>query len=409
MQAYRSVLAIRDVRRVLLLILAVRIPMWAGNVVLTLHVVTHLHRSYAAAGLVDGLFTVAASISNPWRGRNLDRRGLRRTVAPCLVVGAVCWSIAPFVGYWPLLALASLAGLFMVPSFSIVRQALMHAAPDEQRRTALSVDSVMTEVTFMIGPPIGVLLATSWSTSWTLFSCEFVAVLGCGVLWLANPALRAPHDDSEPQRPKVGVRTWFTGEVVAVLVMSAAAILVLSGTGVAIVAALRSLHHAAWIGWELAIWGLGSGVGGLAYGALHRSLPVVGLLALLGGSTVPVGLAPGPLSLAVLLFVTGFFCAPTITAAVEALTRAVPEQVRGEALGWHGSAMTAGSAAGAPLAGVAIDSAGWGGGFMVVGLVGVVAAIGGAAATRRSTNGAAPAVDQPAEQLVTASLPDRGN
>ena len=48
------VLALRDVRRALLLGLAMRIPMWAGGVVLTLHVVTHLHRSYGAAGLLAG-------------------------------------------------------------------------------------------------------------------------------------------------------------------------------------------------------------------------------------------------------------------------------------------------------------------------------------------------------------------
>ena len=98
---YRSILALRDVRRVLWLSIVVRVPMWAGNVVLTLHVVTHLHRSYSDAGLVVGVATVALAISAPWRGRRLDQVGLRAAVAPSLVVLAVCWSIAPFV---PLLA-----------------------------------------------------------------------------------------------------------------------------------------------------------------------------------------------------------------------------------------------------------------------------------------------------------------
>ena len=55
MQAYRSILALRAVRRVLWLSIVVRVPLWAGNVVLTLHVVTHLHRSYGAAGLLVGV------------------------------------------------------------------------------------------------------------------------------------------------------------------------------------------------------------------------------------------------------------------------------------------------------------------------------------------------------------------
>src|SRR6478735_3971823 len=189
MTAYRSIFALRDVRRVLLLSVIVRIPMWAANVVLTLHVVTHLHRSYGAAGLLVGIETIALAISAPWRGRRLDHVGLRKAVAPSLVVLTVCWSIAPFVSYWPLLAFAAIGGLFVIPSFSIVRQALMHAVPDELRKSALSIDSVVIEISFMIGPVLGVLLATTWSTAWALFACELTSVLGGIVLWLMNPAI----------------------------------------------------------------------------------------------------------------------------------------------------------------------------------------------------------------------------
>src|SRR6478735_3413373 len=134
---YRHVLAIRDTRNALALGLLIRIPMFAGTVLLTLHVVTALGRSYGAAGLVTAAATVAIAVSGPWRGRLLDRRGLRRVVLPSLVVTAACWSVAPFVGYWPLLGLAALAGLFVVPTFSVIRQAVLSAAPDGDRRTAL--------------------------------------------------------------------------------------------------------------------------------------------------------------------------------------------------------------------------------------------------------------------------------
>jgi len=60
----------------------------------------------------------------------------------------------------------------------------------------------------------------------------------------------------------------------------------------------------------------------------------------------------------------------------------VPEAARGEAIGWHGSAMTAGSALGAPLAGLAIDRWGWGAGFVTVSLVGLAVAAAGAGAAR---------------------------
>jgi MFS family permease len=381
LQTYGSVFANRDARRVLLLGLIVRIPIWAGATVLTLHVVTHLGRSYGAAGLVEAAATVAASISNPWRGRHLDRVGLRRTVAPSLVVLAACWAVAPFVSYWPLLVLVTVGGLFVVPQFSIVRQAIIHAVPDDDRKTALSLDSVLTELSFMIGPAAGVLLATYWPTSWALFTCEFVAVAGSLLIWLMNPTVRNEPDPAASTE-KIAVREWLSPEVVGILAMSTAAVLVLSGTDVSVVAALRHMHHQSWIGWELAVWGLGSAVGGLVYGGTKRAVPLPLLLACLAVTTVPIVFSPDPFTLAGLLFVTGAFCAPTITAAVDALSRAVPDRVRGEALGWHGSAMTAGSALGTPLAGVAIDHFGWQGGFLVVGILGLVAAAGGSWAAR---------------------------
>lgn len=381
LQAYRSVLAIRDVRRVLWLSLVVRIPLWAGNVVLTLHVVTHLGRSYSAAGLLVGVATVTLAISAPWLGRRLDRLGIRATLVPCLVVLTVCWCIAPFVSYWSLLVLAAVAGLFVIPSFTIVRQALMHAVPDDLRKTALSIDSVALEITFMIGPVLGVLLATSWSTSWALFSCEMTSVLGGLVFCVVNPALGNGGDGSAGGH--CGVRTWITPGVVAVLAAGIAATVVLTGTDVSIVAALRAMHHPSWIGGALALWGLGSAIGGVVYGAMHRTVsafPLLGLLALL---TLPAALAATPLALAGLLVLAGTCCAPTITATVDTLSRIVPQRVRGEAMGWHSSALTTGSAAGAPLAGVAIDHAGWQGGLWLPSLLGLAVAGLGLAATRR--------------------------
>ncbi|HEU5265205.1 MAG TPA: MFS transporter, partial [Jatrophihabitans sp.] len=327
MQSYRAVLRVRDARRVLLLGLLIRIPMWAGAVLLTLHVVSHLDRSYGAAGLLVAAETVALSISAPWRGRRLDRVGLRAAVAPSIAVLSGCWSVAPFVGYWPLLALVAVAGLFTVPTFSIVRQALMHAVPEPQRKTALSIDSVAVEISFMIGPALGVLLATVWPTSWALFACEFASIAGGVALWIADPPLRSAAD-AQVEAPPLERRGWLSPPVLAVLVMSGAATVVLSGSDVSVVAAMREMGHQSWIGWQLAVWGLGSAVGGLVYGALRRSLPVAGLLALLAAATAPVALAGGPAPMAVLLFVAGLCCAPTITATVDTLSRLVPERVR---------------------------------------------------------------------------------
>jgi MFS family permease len=394
-EGYRSILRLRTVRRVLWLSIVVRVPMWAANVVLTLHVVMHLHRSYAAAGLLVGVETVALAISAPWRGRRLDQVGLRKAVAPSLAVLALCWSIAPFVSYWPLVVLVGAAGLFVIPSFSIVRQALIHAVPDEQRRTALSIDSVVIEISFMIGPVLGVLLATTWSTSWALFSCFITSVVGGVVLWFVDPPLG--HEPGAA-REHASVRTWLSRDAIAVLTACLAATIVLTGTDVSVVAGLRHMHHPSWIGAALALWGFGSAIGGVVYGAMRRSVSAFVLLGLLSLLTVPAALAHSPAGLALLLIVAGLFCAPTITATVDSLSRVVPERVRGEAMGWHSSALTSGTAVGAPIAGVAIDRIGWTGGLLLPAAIGIVVAVLGIAATARRRAVAAAPVAQPQRQ-----------
>ena len=382
---YRRVLSVPALRQALVLGVLVRIPIFAGGVLLTLHVVQTLGRSYGAAGLVTAAATVCIAVSGPWRGRLLDTRGLRPVVLPSLVVMATCWSIAPFVGYLPLLLLAALAGLFVVPTFSIIRQAVIAAVPDSDRRTALALDSVAVELSFMVGPLVGVWAATIWPTAWVLFGIEMLGVVAGIGLWLANPVMRADPADGDDRAgdPPVNLprSAWFRPRFLAVCAAAAATTIVLSGSDIAIVAALREFGQIALIGPVLAIWGLGSMMGGLVYGALHRSIPAFLLLGGLSLATIPIALAPSVWPLAALALLAGVLVAPTITATVDQVSRVVPEAARGEAIGWHGSFMTAGSALGAPVAGLAIDQWGWGGGFVSVSLVGLAVAVVGAGAT----------------------------
>ena len=163
---YRAALASPGLRSALVLGAFVRIPVFSAGVLLTVHVVTTLGESYAAAGLLAAVATVAIAVSGPWRGRLLDRIGLRRVVLPSTLVALVCWSVAPWVGYLPLLVLAGLAGLFVIPTFSIIRQAVIAAVPPTERRTAISLDSVAVEISFIVGPAVSIWAAAHWDTRW---------------------------------------------------------------------------------------------------------------------------------------------------------------------------------------------------------------------------------------------------
>ncbi|MGN6161227.1 MAG: MFS transporter [Marmoricola sp.] len=371
---YTELLRIRDVRRVVVLGLVIRIPLWAANIALVLHVVSHLHRSYVDAGLVAGVASLALAASGPWRGRRLDQRGLRATIGPALIVEAVSWSIAPWVGFWPLILLVLVSGVFVVPSFSIVRQVMIAAVPLKQRTAALSLDAVAVELSFMVGPVVGVLIATSIPTPIALMVCQFASVGGSLYLWWIDPPLQAAGSAAE-QKARLPLRAWVTPAVLMILVLTLGSTIVLNAEDLAIVAALRHAGHGSWIGWELALWGGGSAVGGILYGAAHRHPPASWILLGLGVSTALVAVAPNIAIFTILLFISGLFCAPTITATVDSLSRAVPDSVRGEAIGWHGSALTVGGAIAAPIIGAMLDAHGWGSGFWLGGGIGAAIAV----------------------------------
>jgi len=112
-------------------------------------------------------------------------------------------------------------------------------------------------------------------------------------------------------------------------------------------------------------------VGGLIYGAWHRSIPASILLTGLAALTLPVAAATSVPAIFATVALSGFFYTPLISATVDELNGRVPESVRGEAMGWHGSALTAGSSLGPPVIGMILDAHGWRAGFLMSGAVGL--------------------------------------
>jgi len=401
---YAALLRLPGVLRLFVVSFVARIPAAMVGVVLTLHVVTTLNRGYAQAGVVAGAATVGMALGAPWRGRLVDRFGLRRAIAPSVLVESAVWVCAPRLSYELLIGAAFVAGLFLVPVFSVTRQSLSVLVPLAQQRAAFALDSVAVELTFMLAPVIGVVLATQVSTVAAL-TVVGVATVAAGVLlWWTNPPTRsasstAPHAvDGEPDAPAARL---LGPALVVVLLAAVAAAFVLVGTDVALVASLNDAGRAGDVGWMIALWAGGSVVGGLIHGARHRSPSPLVLVALLALATVPAAFAPGPWWLAVAVVVAGLPCAPALSSINATLVRLVPEHRRGEVMGWSGTMGTVGNALGAPLCGFVIDRSSPGAGFLTAAFVGGGIAVAGLvvlAFTRHSASGV------PAGELTTAPV-----
>jgi MFS family permease len=369
---YRETLALPGIRSLLIVATLARIPITAGTVVLTLHVVTDLGLGYGAAGLIGAAFTVGASLGAPVMGRFVDRRGLRPMLVLTTIAEVVFWATAQAAPYW-LLFVAVVGGFLSLPAFSVARQSIAALTPESKRLPAFALDSMTTELSFMAGPALGVLVATTAGPRVAMV-CIGAGLLLAGVgLYVVNPPVRAAGEAPISAGSRVPRSTWLKPRLVAVLAVSMAATLVLSGTDVAVVAVLRSHGELTWTGAVLALWAVCSLVGGFAYGMVKRGLAPAMLLAPMAALTIPVGLGGHHWWLLALLLVpAGALCAPTITASADAVSRLTPASARGEAMGLHNSALTVGVATGSPLAGLVMDtwSPAWG--FAAVGAVGVL-------------------------------------
>jgi MFS family permease len=373
---YRETLALPRIKSLLAVATLARIPIAAAAVVLTLRVVTDLDRGYGAAGLVGAAVTIGGSIGAPVVGRLIDRRGLRPVLVLTTAAEVVFWTVAQALPYWPLLILSLFGGFLALPAFAVARQSIAALTPEAQRLPAFALDSITTEISFMAGPALGVVLATGPGPRVAMLAIGG-GILASGIgLWLLNPPVRASHESPIEAGERVPRRSWLRPRFVAVLAVTLAATLVLSGTDVSIVAVLRENGELSWSGLVMSLWAFYSLWGGFAYGTMHRRLPAVALLTPMAVLTVAVALGAAHWwLLAVLLIPCGLLCAPTITASADAVSRMTPASARGEAMGLHNSSLTVGVALGGPLAGLAADKIAPLWGFVTVGGIGLLIAL----------------------------------
>ncbi len=323
--SYRAVLGLPGVAALTGIAFLARIPATAAAIVLTLHVVLTLDGGYAGAGLVGAAATVGMAAGAPLLGRLVDRRGLRPMLVLTLCVETVFWSAAPWLSYPALLAGAFAGGLMGLPVFSVVRQSLAAMVPAPQRRAAFALDSMSVELSYILGPAIGTLLALQVSTPVAMWAVGAGCVLSGIGLWILDPPTRTERAGAAPQ-PTV---RWLDRRLVAALLATTAAVAVVFGTELSMIAGLQTTGQAVWIAVVNASWCLASLAGGFVYGAARRSVSLYSLVACLGAATLPVALGGPWWSYALLLVPAGMLCAPRWPRARNGSPRWLPSTAAG--------------------------------------------------------------------------------
>jgi MFS family permease len=334
--------------------------------------------SYAQAGVMAAVNVLAAAAFGPTQGRLADRLGQSRVL---WVVGAVYavgiglsllaiesdWS-AP----WPHLCVA-VAGLATPQTGSMVRARWTYAVADRsQLNTAFSIEAVLDEVVFVVGPVLVTFLTLQVSDLTGLVFAATAATLGSWSLALQHSTAPPTVVHMSGERPPIG---WgLLGPVVAASVGLG---VLFGSTEVIVVAFATEEGRRGAAGVVLAIWAAGSLVAGVAVGALpqpssplHRLRSSLLVLALL---FAPLGFLPGIPWLAVGMFLAGVMISPTLIATANLIERNVPSSRLTEALTWTTTGLAVGVAPGSAIAGWVVDGHGASAGFLVPLVAGLVA------------------------------------
>jgi MFS family permease len=326
--------------------------------------------SYGLAGGVAAAFTLASALLAPQVSRLVDRFGQGR-VLPVAVALSLLGTSALLVSThwrapdWTLFVFAILAGC--TPSMSAMTRArwteLYRGRPE--LKTAFSLESVFDEICFIVGPPIAVGLSVG------LFP-EAGPLAAAACLAIGVAAFVVQKGTEPPVEP---AETIASGSVLRypalrVLIVALAGMGVIVGTiDVVSVAFAEAEGRPAAASLVLSFYALGSCIAGLAFGAVRIGLPLATLFLIGAGmtaaSTLPLLFAGGIGSLAIMMFISGVFFAPTMIVALSIGETAVPPSKLTEGLTWLTTGLGIGVAAGAAVSGSVVARFGVSAGFTI--------------------------------------------
>lgn len=337
--------------------------------------------SYAVAGLASATYGLAMAAMAPVLGRLADRRSPR----PVLLVQAAAYPlllaalVAVVLGGAPTAALvaASAAAGAGTPLVSGTVRALWSRVDPRVRGTAFALDATTTELVFVAGPTLVAALAVLAAPAWAVAAAGSLAV--AGALGIATSgAMRGWVPVPAAHRPSA-FATVLTPGMPGVLLSGSALMLGFGALEVAVPAFADAAGSPGMSGILLALWSLGSVVGGLWFGArvVSASLPRQYRWLLLG---VTIGMAPlaaasDPWVLGALLFLGGTAIAPTLTVQNALVGAVAPAHATTEAFTWLSTMATGASAIGAALGGALIESPAGVGGSLLLAVAGAALAV----------------------------------
>jgi MFS family permease len=381
-KVYATILRTPGVATVVLAALLGRLPIGITGLAILLYV-RETSGSFAAAGVCAGALALGSALGAPFQGRLVDHRG-EGSLLPLAAVHAAgllaLWALgaagAPVAA---LVLTAGVTGLVLPPLSSVLRSRWPNLLADRPGLLtgAYALDSVMIEVIFVTGPLLTTALVALVGAQYALGLSAACVLIGTAVM------LAGLRGHGRPEGPAEGVGAFGLGALAApgmrTLVAASLPVGFAFGTLEVVLPAFSEAEGSKELaGVLLAVWAGASGVAGLVYGAradedgLMRTHMRFALLLPL--SVAALLLASSPLTMAFLVILAGIPIAPLIASRNQLVGQVAPRGTATEAYTWPLTALVAGIALGAGVAGVLVESYSWTAGVLAA----VVLSCGGA-------------------------------
>lgn len=320
--------------------------------------------SFAFGGGASACYVVGLASVAPLLGRLIDRCGPRPILLGCAVafpaaLTALVASIHAQGPTWAWFALAAAAGASFPPITVCMRAFFRQQLAEEALlATAYSLESVLIEIIFIVGP----LLVAGF----VAFASPAVAVLfaaGCGfagtLLFRRSPALAhwrvAPRTGSSLFGPLA--EPGFVPLLLVILCYASAFGLVEIGT----TAFAAEIGMPALAGVLLGLMSVGSAAGGLAYGSRPWRTPLARQFAL---TLATMGLGVAPLALPAPAWIIALWCllagvvmAPALIIQSMLVAKTARPEHSTEAFTWSATALLSGVGVGLTLGGALLEVA----------------------------------------------------
>jgi predicted MFS family arabinose efflux permease len=370
---YQEVLRRPHVTRLLVTAMLARLPQGMSGLSVLLLLTPHV--GYAKAGLATGVSVAGAGLSNVLLARAVDRIGARKVLVPSAALYAAAMlslAAAAHGAYAAQVGICAAIGLVTPPISSVSRGLWSKLLGEEQARVIYGLEATAQELVFISGPAAVALIAGLASARTAVVVSGLTGLVGVLAYVTAPPLAGGVAREPRGRRVRVLLGTG----VLRYALVGVCLTLGFNMTDIATVDFVGGRRASAGAGVVLAVWSLGSLIGGVSFGASNHTVTdrtLARVVAIAAGGLALAALAPDSIGLALILLFSGAAVAPTLARLYTRMGSVAGEGTSTEAFGWLAVGFLVGSSLGATLGGLSVDTVGPRWTFLLAGMAALCA------------------------------------